>query len=278
MTYRLIFAFAVVFLLTACGGGSNRTAAPMLDTMQQVKAANILRVGIKADTPPFGFKRGGELAGFDVDLAYALAQQLGIKDVQFVAVTSADRIKKLMDNEVDVVIASMTITRTREQQVDFTIPYFMDGQALLVKADSSIQSYQDLAGKKVGAVRGSTSGSNMTQVAPDCTVVQLAGFSAMLKALDDGTVDAVTTDSLILTGLMRNSSKPEAYRIAGNKFSTEPYGIAVRENQSQWRDAVNDALQEMWENGRWQLIFDTWFGPRSKYATETTFSITPYPH
>ena len=73
------------------------------------------------------------------------------------------------------------------------------------------------------------------------------------------------------------SSTPEAYRVAGGQFSTEPYGIAVRENQSRWRDALNDGLQRMWENGSWQLINDTWFGPNSRYATSTTFAITPFP-
>lgn len=277
MINRILILAAVALALSACGGGS-RAQAPIYDTMQQVKAANVLRVGVKTDTPPFGFKRGGEVAGFDVDLAYALAQELGIKDVQLVPVTSADRIQKLNAGEVDCIIASMTITRTRERDVDFSIPYFMDGQALLVKADGTIQSYQDLAGKKVGAVKGSTSGSNMKQVAPDCEVVQLGGFPALLKALDEGSVDAITSDSLILNALMRNSGKAASYRIAGDRFSTEPYGIAMRENQSVWRDAVNNALQELWENGRWQMIFDTWFGPRSKYATEITFSITPYPH
>jgi polar amino acid transport system substrate-binding protein len=265
----------VILALAACGG--SRAGTPIYDTLQQVKAANVLRVGVKADTPPFGFKRGGELAGFDIDLAYALAQELGIKDVAFVTVTSADRIQKLNAGEVDCLIASMTITRAREHEVDFTIPYFMDGQALLVKADAPIRSYQDLAGRKVGAVRGSTSGSNMQQVAPDCQVVQLGGFPDLLKALDAGSVDAITSDSLILTALMRNSGKADAYRIAGDRFSTEPYGIALRQNQSPWRDAVNEAVQKLWENGRWQLIYDTWFGPRSKYATETTFSITPFP-
>jgi polar amino acid transport system substrate-binding protein len=265
----------VILALAACGG--SRVGAPIYDTLQQVKAANVLRVGVKADTPPFGFKRGGELAGFDIDLAYALAQELGIKDVAFVTVTSADRIQKLNAGEVDCLIASMTITRAREHEVDFTIPYFMDGQALLVKADAPIRSYQDLAGRKVGAVRGSTSASNMQQVAPDCQVVQLGGFPDLLKALDAGSVDAITSDSLILTALMRNSGKADAYRIAGDRFSTEPYGIALRQNQSPWRDAVNEAVQKLWENGRWQLIYDTWFGPRSKYATETTFSITPFP-
>lgn len=277
MTNRILIFAIIALALTACSGGS-RAQAPIYDTMQQVKAANVLRVGVKTDTPPFGFKRGGDIAGFDVDLAYALAQELGIKDVQFVPVTSADRIQKLTNGEVDCVIASMTITRTREHQVDFSIPYFMDGQALLVKTDSPIKSYQDLAGKKVGAVNGSTSGSNMKQVAPDCQVTQLGSFPALLKALDDGSVDAITTDSLILKGLARNSGKPDAYRIAGDKFSTEPYGIAVRENQSHWRDAINEAVQQVWESGRWQLIYETWFGPHSKYATETTFSITPFPH
>jgi len=264
----------LVLAMTACGGGDRAAAAG--DDLARVTQAGVLRVGVKADTPPFGFKRGDTLAGFDIDIAHALAQQMGLKDVVFVPVTSANRLAKLQAGEVDCVIASMTITRTRAREVDFTIPYFQDGQALLVKGDSPVRSYLDLSGRKVGAVKGSTSASNMKQVAPDAVVVAFDSFAALLAGLEAGTVDAITSDQLILQALAQGA-KTAGLRIAGDRFSTEPYGIAVRQNQSRLRGALDEALQGIWEKGRWQLIFDTWFGPRAKFHTSSTFAITPYP-
>jgi len=267
---------ALALVLAACGSGDRAAAGPAGDDLARVKQAGVLRVGVKVDTPPFGFKRGDTLAGFDIDIADALSQQMGLKDVTFVPVTSANRLQKLQAGEVDCVIASMTITRSRGRDVDFTIPYFQDGQALLVKGDSAVQSYLDLAGKKVGAVKGSTSAANLKQVTPDAEVVTFDSFATLVAGLESGKVEAITSDQLILQALAQGA-KTKGLRIAGDRFSTEPYGIAVRENQSELRDALDEALQGIWENGRWQLIYDTWFGPRAKFHTTTSFAITPFP-
>lgn len=254
-------------------------ATPAADDFERVLRQGTVRIGVKADTPPFGRKLAGEYVGFDIDLAEALAHQLGIAHLSFVPVTSANRITKLLDGEVDMVIASMTITRYRETKVDFVEPaYFQDGQALLVRNGSPIHSYLDLAGKTVGCAHGSDSGYYMKQVAPDAKIVKFEDFPAMMHALDSGTVDCVTSDMLILEGLMRTSGHPDAYHIAGTRFTTEPYGIAVRQNQSHWRNALANALQTLWENGRYQAIVASWFGPGSDYQSPITYAITPNPH
>jgi polar amino acid transport system substrate-binding protein len=82
---------------------------------------------------------------------------------------------------------------------------------------------------------------------------------------------------LILIGLMRNDAAPERWRLAGERFTVEPYGIAVPENQSKWRDALNNALMELWENGTWQRIANAWFGPGAKYESKLDFAIVPSP-
>lgn len=269
----LLFALPLL-LLAACGGG--RDAAAGGDDFARIKAAKVIRVGVKADTQPFGFNRGGQLTGFDIDIAQALARELGV-EAELVPVTSKDRLERLLEGEIDCVIASTTITRGREQQVDFTIPYFQDGQALLVKKASAVKSYLDLADRKVGAVDGSTSAANIALAAPEATLVKAANFPALLTLLDEGAVEAITSDQLILQGLAIGSGKGGDYRIAGDRFSVEPYGIAVRPNQSRLRDALNDGLQNLWESGRWQLINDTWFGPASRFHTRHGFSVPLYP-
>jgi polar amino acid transport system substrate-binding protein len=276
MTLRALRRLGVVFAMASCGA-SRSDATASGDLNAKILAAKHVRVGVKADTPPFGFRQGEAWFGFDVEIALALFQELGIAEVEFVPVTSANRIDKLIAGEVDCVIASMTITRTRDKQVDFTIPYFQDGQALMVRKDSAVQSYLDLGGLKVGAVKGSTSAANMRQVAPEAMIVSVADYQSLINALIQGKVDAISSDSIILLGLSKKSGKEDDLRFAGDQFSIEPYGIACPENQSNFRDNLNEGLQRIWENGRWQLIYDTWFGPRAKYHVQSGFAMTPYP-
>jgi polar amino acid transport system substrate-binding protein len=254
------------------GGG-----ARPIDILAQVKARGILRVGVKADAPPFGWKDEFGYYGFDVDIARALAEELGIPKIDFSTVTSADRMDKVTSGDVDMVIASMTITRGREEKVDFTVPYFQDGQALMVRADSSVASYEDLGGKTVGAAKGATSIGNIKEAQPDCAVKEYPGYKEALAGLRAGEVDAITSDMLILMGLKLGAEKPEAYRIAGGRFSTEPYGIAVRENQSEFRDALNAGIERLWKTGRWQRVYEDWFGKNAKYRADEGFKIVPFP-
>jgi polar amino acid transport system substrate-binding protein len=247
------------------------------DALAQVKERGTLRVGVKADAPPFGWKDEFGYYGFDVDIASALAKELGVEKVEFVTVTSADRLDKVASGEVDMAIASMTITRGREEKVDFTIPYFQDGQALMVRAGSAVASYEDLGGKTVGGVKGSTSVDTIKEVQPDCNVKEYPGYNEALAALRAGEVDAITSDMLILLGLKLGAEQPEAFRIAGKRFSTEPYGIAVRENQSEFRDALNAGIERLWKTGRWQRVYEDWFGANAKYRADEGFKIVPFP-
>lgn len=275
----LLACATAVMLLAGCGGDGRDAAgpAPAGDIFARVMQTKKVRIGVKADTPPFGVKKGDYYSGFDIDVAQALAHQMGIDDVEFVPVTSATRSDKLVAGEVDMVIASMTITRYRMRRVDFSIPYFQDGQSLLVKTASPIQTYQDLGGHSVGAVKGSTTQFYMRQIAPDAKVVLFADFKALLAGLEAGDVDAISSDQVILLGLRKNSGHPADLRIAGARFTTEPYGVAVPQNQSRWRNAIDVALMELWENRRWHTIAETWFGPGAPYEMEIPFSMTPVP-
>jgi len=264
MRIDIILLTAVVLALSACGGSGSRATADGSDLD-----------AVKADTRPFGYQLGGHLVGFDIDIANAVAQQLGLDEVQLVPVTSASRVGDLLSGKVDMVAASMTATRGRDQKVDFSIPYFQDGQALLVKSDADIGSYLDLDGRLVGAVKGSTSSGNIATVAPGATVVEFGDYGKLEQALRAGTVDAVTTDAVILVGMAQTAQGD--LKLVGGTFTVEPYAIAVREDQSDWRDAINEALQALWENGQYQAIFQTWFGPGTVYADHVSFTMTTYP-
>jgi polar amino acid transport system substrate-binding protein len=270
-------------LLLACGLVScvddQRAAPPTAqgDILERVLLDKRVRIGVKADTPPFGMAQGGGYVGFDIDIATALAGALGIDDIVFVPVTSANRMDMIEKGEVDMLVASMSITRYRERRVDFSLPYFQDGQGLLVKHASTVNGYLDLAGHKVGTVKGSSSSYYLHQVSPDCTPVVVADFPALLALLDHGQVDAITSDQTILIGLMANAPDPALYRLAGAPFTVEPYGVALPQNQSHWRNAIDRALMEICERGQWQAITDLWFGPGTRYAHRIDFHPPIYP-
>ncbi len=246
------------------------------DVLAAARKAGVLKVGVKTDAPPFGWKDEHGWYGFDIDIANAITKDLGIEKIEFVGVTSQNRLDLVASGEIDVLIASTTITRARDEKVDFSIPYFQDGQALLVRAGAEIGSYTDLAGKAVGAVKGTTSVNTIKEVQPDCKIKAYAGYAEALDGLRNGDVAALTSDMLILKGLLLSAEDADKFRIAGERFSTEPYGIAIAQNQSAMRDAVNDALQRMWETGRWQRTFENWFGSNARYSSDVDFTIVPF--
>jgi polar amino acid transport system substrate-binding protein len=262
----LVTAFAA--LMVGCGQTSPRS------TLDRVKSRGELVVGVKGDAPPFGFKdKYGDLWGFDVDLGKAIAKKLGVK-AKFVPLVTAQRIPALKSGNVDMVAACMTITRSRARAVDFSMQYFETYQALLVRKDSKITDYLDLPGKKVGAVKGSTGMATIKIVAPDAVRVPFVSYDYALKALIDGKIEAVATDYIILAGLLHG--KKDKLKIVG-RFGWEPYGIAMRQNDSKFRSRVNEALQDLWDEGAYQRIYDNWLGKRGRYPTESSFTITTFP-
>ena len=194
--------------------------------------------------------------------------------VRFVEVTTANRIQKVKDNEVDLIAASMTITREREKEVDFSLAYFATKQAFLVKQDSPVQGYMDLAKKKVGTLRGSTSTGNLAVVQPDSVAVLFETNHEAFEALKAGKVDAVTSDLVLLIGLAQN--EPEQYKVVGG-FGYEPYGLAMRENESQFRGKVDEILQELWDEGKIAQMIENWFGVKSRFPANIEFTMETFP-
>ncbi|HOO45283.1 MAG TPA: ABC transporter substrate-binding protein [Deltaproteobacteria bacterium] len=248
------------------------------DTLEDIKAKGVLVAGVKDAVVPFGFvdEKTKELVGFDVDICKEIATKLGV-EIELKPVTSATRIPKLSQGMVDLAACTMTHKLSRDDVIDFSITYFMDGQKLLVKKGSGIKSYHDLAGKKVGSAKGSTSEKNIKEVQPDCTVLSFEGYPQAFLALKQGKVSAVTTDSVILVGLKGSDDNPDNWEIVGDFFAKEPYGIGVRENDSNFRDFVNRCLIEMWNDGTYKKIYNKWLGPDTKYYMPLTWEMETFP-
>jgi ABC-type amino acid transport substrate-binding protein len=230
-------------------------------TLQDIKARGKLIAGVKTDFPPFGFMdETGTHKGFDIDLAKVLARELfgNAEAVEFVAVTTEDRISILNSRRVDILAATMTITEERKKVVDFSIPYFMSGQLILVPKKSKILRYGDLAGKRVATVLGSTGDTAIRKLVPTAIRIQLKGTAEALQALKDGRVEAFVQDDVLLIEIEKKN--PEVKIADWKPFETAPYGLAVRKGDREWLEFVNATLRKMKTSGDYKKLLEKWFG------------------
>ena len=253
----LISAF---MLLAACGKSDEKTSGTAKNALDQIKEKDKIVVGVKYDTRLFGLKNPstGEVEGFDIDISKELAKEIlgDEKKIEFKEVTSKTRIPMLNNGDIDVIVATMTISEERKKEVDFSDVYFDAGQSLLVKKGSPIKGLEDLnKGTKVLAVKGSTSAVNIREKAPDTSVLEFENYTEAFTALKSGQGDALTTDDSILYGMADQDSN---YQLVGGTFTDEPYGIAVKKGNKELVDAINDALKKLKDNGKYDEIHKKW--------------------
>ena len=294
--WRWLAVFAVLFALIAgaCGDDDSPTVEGSDDTtdtteaegppefeegstMAALQEKGKIVVGTKFDQPLFGLKDpvSGEVQGFDVEMAKIIAaaifggtaEEAGDK-IEFVETVSRNREPFIQEGKVDFVVATYTINDTRKQVVDFAGPYYVAGQDIMVKADdTSIKSVTDLGGKKVCSVTGSTSITNVQQKAPTVDVsTSFDKYSLCAEALADGRVQAVTTDNIILLGLIKDN--PGKFKLVKAPFTTEPYGIGHKKGDDDFRDFVNDTIEEAYESGAWEEAFEATVGTAGEKAPE----------
>jgi glutamate transport system substrate-binding protein len=261
--------------LAGCGdddgdGGQANEGASFAEgtTMARLSQAGTVTVGTKFDQPLFGLKNlEGKPEGFDVEIAKLIAGELGIAadKVNFIESVSANREPFIQQDKVDFVVATYTINDKRKQVVDFAGPYYVAGQDIMVAKGNpeSIGGPEDLAGKKVCSVTGSTPAENIRTNYPDAQLTEFDVYSKCAEALKNGQVQAVTTDNVILLGLI--SQDPEAFELVGKPFTEEPYGIGLKKGDDQFRTFINDTLQKAFDDGRWLAAWDATAG---KVATE----------
>ncbi len=253
MSLLLLFVFCFVSLVYSGKG--------MAGTLQDVKRRGKLIAGVKTDYPPLGFlDKNGVNEGFDIDIAKAIAKELfgNEEAVQFVPVTSGDRIAFLTSKKIDIVVATFTITEERKKEVDFSSPYFITGQLILVRGDSKITKYQDLAGKKVATVRGSTGDIAIKELVPTAERVKFEGNFEALEALKEHRVEAFVQDYVLLYDLLQKNPGLKMANL--QPFRPARYGLAVRKGDKEWFDFINSTLEKMKESGEYKKLLKKWFG------------------
>ena len=270
-------ALALMLALAACGGGDDGGGGGAVNegasfaagtTMARLKDAGAVTVGTKFDQPLFGLKNlQGKPEGFDVEIAKLIAGEMGIAadKIKWVESVSANREPFIQQGKVDFVVATYTINDKRKQVVDFAGPYYEAGQDIMVAKGNpeGIKGPDDLAGKKVCSVTGSTPAENIRTNYPKAQLTEFDVYSKCAEALKNGQVQAVTTDNVILLGLI--SQDQEAFELVNKPFTKEPYGIGVKKGDTEFRNFINDTLQKAFDDGRW---LKAWEATAGKVATE----------
>lgn len=219
----VLFLF-VIFICCGCGSKPKQTVS----TLDIINKRGEIIVGVRTDTFPFGFiDKNGKNAGYDIDIANMIAEEIFNEKgkIKFVPVTSSDRMMKLYSEDVDMIVATTSITPTRMQILDFSDPYYLAGQAILVRSDSKITSLRDLNDKKVIIVFGSTSERSLRNAIPNVGIVGYKTYDEAYNALKQGKAEAIVSDDTILVGY---ALKDKSVKLLPRRYTKEPYAVAFR--------------------------------------------------
>src|SRR5699024_2694442 len=235
--------------MTACSPSAQEDTADAEDA-----DSDTITVGIKYDQPGLGFREGdNDPTGFDVDVAKAVLSEMGYEEdqIEWVESSTPQRENMLENGQVDMIFATYSITDERDERVDFAGPYFMAGQDILVSDDENdITSPEDLNRRNMCSVHRSTPAHNVRDMyADEVELVEQDGYSECLTFLQSGQVDAVTTDDIILAGLAASDEYAGQFKVVGNPFTEEPYGVGLQEGDVETCEQVNEAIQKLQDDG-----------------------------
>ena len=261
-------ALTAVLAMAGCAPAEETPAAPTVEkvefeagtTMAKLADAGKITIGTKFDQPLFGqVDLDNNPQGFDVEIGKLIAAKLGIPEdgITWRETVSANREPYIQSGEVDLVVATYTITDARKEVISFAGPYYVAGQDLLVAAGNpeNIEGPEDLSGKAVCTVSGSTSEKNIAEYTTD--IIAAAGYADCLEPLRTGNVVAVTTDNVILAGLAEQNTE---FEVLGNPFTEEPYGIGLAKDDTVFRNFINDTLDAAYKDGDWAAAWEATAG------------------
>ena len=268
---RLVATFGALTMavgMAACGGddaGSSSSGSKGIIAKAESKK---LVIGVKADQPGLGLQTGSTYSGFDIEIAKILAKGLGVPEtgIEWKTTVSANRQPYIEQGQVDLVVATFTINDERKKAVNFGGPYYVAGQDLLVPTASTITGPESLGGKKVCSVSGSTPAKKIQTDYKDAKLQQFDSYSKCVTALAGGQVDAVSTDDIILAGYASQEQYAGKFKVVGKPFSTEPYGIGLKKDDTAGCNKINDILKAAATDGSYKKAWDDSLGKSGKAA------------
>jgi polar amino acid transport system substrate-binding protein len=260
----------LLFLATLVAVAGNIAAAGAETTLEKIGRTGTLTIGTRTGSPPFAFvNKNNEWVGFSIDLVEqaivpVIAKKAGKEiKVEKKESTPQTRIPLLTSNAVDLIAETMTDTQSRRDSVDFSLTFFATGAQFLVKKGSPIKGLQSIAGRRIAAQQGSTNARIIRERVPNAKLLEFPDQPAAFQALVQGQVQAYTNDGIQLAGLKAKAPKPDEWVVVGEFFSYEPYGMAMRKNDSDFRQIVNVGLMDAIASGKYFDLYDKWFGSKS---------------
>jgi len=249
----LTLFFAVALFLSGC-------TMRETSTLDAVKLKHKIVVGVKDDSKPFGYLENGKLKGLDIDVAYEIAKDLlhteNPNAVEFKVLSPGERIYALNAKEVDIVIATMSVTPQRLEVVDFSHPYYKAGLAVLTHKDSRLTSAPMLNNKNVAVILGTTGEPTIRYLAPNARVRGARTYPEAFELLKQGEVDALFADDSLLYGLALDNKD---YKVQSRRYSEEFYAIALRKGDKKLERALNSVIEGLQDSGELAKL-------RKKYA------------
>lgn len=247
----LLLLLALMLILASCGTDSSSSV------LDDIKETKVFKVGTDATFKPFQYKSNDEFKGFDIDLVNAIAKELGADKAEFVDTEFKGLIPGLQAGKFDMIASAMYITDERKETIDFSDTYFPGGLSIMVKEDNTeITSLDDLAGKNVAVQIGTKSVAFLEKNQPSANLVKVEKNTEMFLELETGKVDAVVTGLPAAKTYIKENGK---MKVLEDTLTEEYYGFGLRKADTELRDAVNEALKTIQENGVYDEIVAKWF-------------------
>jgi glutamate/aspartate transport system substrate-binding protein len=239
--------------------------------LERVKGGGKLVIAHRESSIPFSYVDANDKRpmGYAVDLclkiAEAVGKKLGVKNVpvEFMMVTPANRIALIEQGKADLECGSTTNNAERREKVGFTIPHFITGARLLVRADSTIERVEDLAGRKLVSTRGTTPLKAAEQANRErllnITILEAPDHSRAVSMVEKGEADAFLMDDVLLYGLAANRPNPAALKVVGKFMTTEPLAIMLPKNDPEFKKVVDEEMRHLITSREIYPIYDKWF-------------------
>lgn len=251
------------------------SASEQIPTLEQIKQSGKIRLGYRQSEPPMSFRNNeGNPIGYSIDLCSRIVtgvkNEVGNPDlsVDYVPITAQNRFDALTQNKIDILCGSTTKTLARSELVDFTQLTFATGASLMSLQEAPVNTLSDLQGKKVSVVRNTTTEqvlkAALKETLTDAEVVVVDSAVDGFEMLKNGKVDAYSSDQVVLIGLLLTSEAPQRYGVSEVTFSYEPFALAVRRDDADFRLVADRVLSQLYRSGQIMEIYQRWFGKFSK--------------
>lgn len=260
--------FMVIFLLMMFSAAP-LAAKDLTGTLKQIKETGKMKIGYRQSEPPMSFAKDGNPAGYSIDICKCIVTEVKEKigkdiSIEYVSVNSENRFQALEDNKIDILCGSTTKTLSRSELVDFTQLTFVTGASMLTLRDAKVKDIADFNGKKIGVVKDTTTEKALQgmlkETLTDAKIVLFDSGKDGVEAVLNKKIDAFSADQVVLIGLIVTAPDPDKFSVVSNVFSFEPFALALRRNDADFRLVADRVISHLYRSGQILPIYDKWFG------------------